>query len=135
LIVLDSSVLIAWHNDRDAHHKAATSTMGKVAAGKWGEALLPEYVFLETVTVVAARRGLSAAGEVARVILGARDVEFVPCSPYFGRALDVFRTQRGTELSFADSAIVAIARDRGAAHVATFDDDFRAVRGLAVVPA
>lgn len=135
MIVVDSSLLIAFHNDRDAHHPKAKSTMEALAGGSWGPALLPEYVVLEALTVVAAKRGLQLANEAASRILCAREMEYVPCSPFFSRALDVFRTQRGTRLSFADSAIVAIARDRGADRVATFDRDFRKVSGLRVVPA
>ena len=37
-------------------------------------------------------------------------------------------------MKLADAAIIAICRGRGAGTVATFDSDFRKVRGIAVVP-
>jgi len=48
-----------------------------------GEAVLVEYVFLEVVTVVRARSGKDAAMAVAKQLLQAREVEFIPCSELF----------------------------------------------------
>ena len=134
MIVLDSSFLVAYHNTRDAHHSAAVEVMDRVLAGEWEEALLPEYVFLEVTTVLAARRNLEAAITVGTRLLQAREVEFVACSEFFLETFDVFREQGASTLSFADASIVAIARRRAADFVATFDSDFRGVDGLNVVP-
>lgn len=134
VIVLDSSFLIAYHNRHDVHHHAAAATMPRVIAGEWGPALLLEYVFLEVATVVLARRGLDVAVRVTALLLEAREVEFVPSSDLFLDTLETFRAQRHGRLSFADAAIVTAARARDAHFVATFDDDFRSVGGLVVVP-
>jgi predicted nucleic acid-binding protein len=135
MIVLDSSFLVAYHNRRDVHHGAAAATMERLVAAEWGPALLLEYVFLEVITVLLARRGLDVAVRVATILLQARDVEFVPSSDMFLDVLETFRAQGRGRLSFTDAAIVTVARDRGARFVATFDRDFRQVEGLAVVPA
>lgn len=135
MIVLDSSFLVAYHNRRDVHHAAAAATMTKLVAGEWGPALLPEYVFLEVVTVLLARRGLDVAMRVATILLQARDVEFVPSSDMFPDVMEAFRGQRQGRLSFADAAIVTVAHKRAARFVATFDRDFRQVEGVGVVPA
>ena len=135
MIVLDSSFLVAYHNRSDVHHGAAAAVMERLMAGEWGAALLHEYVFLEVVTVLLARRGLDAAVRVAEILLQAREVEFVPSSDMFLDAMETFRAQRRGELSFADAAIVTVARQRDARFVATFDHDFRQVEGLTVVPA
>jgi predicted nucleic acid-binding protein len=136
MIVLDSSFLVAFHNARDVHHQAALRVMEGVRGGRWGRALLPEYVFLEVVTVLAARRGLDVAVRVGHVLVDAADIDFVPGSLHFTEAWRVFREQaRGAGLSFADAAIVAVARARGARHVATFDAGFRSVDDLVLVPA
>ena len=135
MIVLDSSFLVAYHNRRDVHHRAAAATMDRLVAGEWGPALLLEYVFLEVVTVLLARRGLDVAVRVATVLLQARDVEFVPSSDMFLDVMEAFRTQRDGRLSFTDAAVVTVARHRDARFVATFDRDFRRLEGLAVVPA
>lgn len=132
--MLDSSFLVAFHNARDVHHRAAATAMEPLLEGAWGEILLPEHVFLEVVTVLAARRSLAAAVEVGDLLLSARELEFVPCSDAFRESWSLFRDQREGKLSFADAAIVAVARRRGASHVATFDRDFEDLAGLALVP-
>ena len=108
--------------------------MPELISGNWGQALLPEYVFLEVATVLMARRGREIASRVTSILQEAREVEFVPCSGYFAQTLEVFRSQPGRELSFTDAAIVAIARRRKASAVATFDRGFAQIEGITVVP-
>jgi predicted nucleic acid-binding protein len=134
VIVLDSSFLVAYHNRRDVHHQPAAAIVERLLGGEWGPPLLLEYVFLEVVTVLLARRGIEVAARVAAVLLEARELEFVPCSDVFFDTLDTFRAQRDGRLSFTDAAIIAVARRRGAGFVATFDHDFRQVGSVAVVP-
>lgn len=131
--MLDASALVASFNDRDVHHAKARALFERLDAGEFGAALLPEYVFLEVANVMLARRGFEAAASAAAAMLES-PAEFVPCADHFLEALEAFRVQSGGRLSFTDAAIVAIARGRGAAHVATFDQGFRGVEGLAVVP-
>jgi predicted nucleic acid-binding protein len=134
VLILDSSFLIAYHNKQDVHHSAAAGVMEELIGGKFGQALLLEYVFLEVVTVLLARRGLSVAASVANTLLQAREVEFVPCSDLFFDVLDTFRSQEKTSLSFTDAAIVTVARRQKESHIATFDKDFKHLEGISVVP-
>lgn len=134
MIVLDSSFVIAYYNTRDAHHGAAARTMVHLAAGQWGQALLLEYVVLEIVTVLRARRNLDVAVDVATKLLSAREIDFVPCSDFFLESLDAFRRQASGEMSFTDSAIATVARRHRPGYVATFDADFRDQPGLRVIP-
>jgi len=134
VIVLDSSFLIAFYNKQDAHHPAATEVMNRLEAGEWGRALLPEYVFLEVTTVLAARRDVATAAHVGSTLLAAGDLEFIPCSDVFVDAFELFSRQRSTSLSFVDAAIVAISRRRDAPHVATFDVELGRTAGVIAVP-
>ena len=134
MVLLDSSLIIAYHNARDVHHTAAMRVMDDLIAGKWGRGLLLEYVFLEVVTVLFARRGLPIASTVGSVLLQARELDFVPCSELFLDTLETFRNQGGSTLSFTDAAIVTVARKQDAGVVATFDRDFRNIKGITVIP-
>lgn len=135
MIVIDSSFLIAYHNERDVHHWAAAEAMERLVGGAWGRGLLLEYVFLEVVTVLLARRGLAVARTVAEVLLESEELEFVPCSDFFLETWETFRGQTGTALSFADAAILTVARARANGFVATFDTDLRTLPGITVIPA
>lgn len=134
MIVLDSSFLIAFHNERDAHHAAARSVMGDFLDGRWGQGLLLEYVFLEVVTVLRARRSLATAATVGNVLLAAKELDFVPCSNLFAESWRTFTTLAELGLSFVDCAIIVAAQRQDPSLVATFDSDFRSVPGIAVVP-
>ena len=134
MIVLDSSFLVAYHNSRDAHHEAAAAAMAEFLDDSWGRGLLLEYVFLEVVTVLMARRGIRVASEVADVLLGARELEFVPCSELFLDAVEAFQRQKRTRLSFVDATIINIARDRTDGLVATFDRELAGVKGIKAIP-
>ena len=134
MIVLDSSFLVAYHNSRDTHHEAAAAAMAEFLDRKWGQGLLLEYVFLEVVTVLMARRGPRVASEVADVLLAARELEFVPCSELFVNAVETFQRQTRTRLSFVDATIVNVARERADGVVATFDRELSSVRGIKAIP-
>ena len=134
MVVLDSSFVIAYHNARDVHHRAAARAMEELTGGRWGRALLLEYVFLEVVTVLLARRGLSVAAAVGSALLQALEIDFVPCSELFLDALEMFRNQDGTKLSFTDAAIVTVARRQDVGVIATFDRDFQDINGITVIP-
>jgi predicted nucleic acid-binding protein len=135
VIVLDASFLVAFHNERDAHHLTARTLMEAFLAEKWGRGLLLEYVFLEVVTVLLVRRDVATARQVGRILLEAQELEFIPCSDFFRDTWNAFAAQRGTRLSFTDAAIHAVAKERAAGQVLTFDEEFRKVPGLLVLPA
>lgn len=134
MILIDTSFVVAFHNTRDVHHRAAATAMTRLTSGEWEKILLPEYVVLEMLTVLRARRDLRTAVSVTQSWLASREVELIACSEYFLDSLEVFRTERKVPLSFTDAAIIAIARRLGVEHVATFDADFRQIRGVNVFP-
>jgi predicted nucleic acid-binding protein len=135
VIVLDSSFLIGFYNERDAHHQIAKDLMNRFLSGTWGKGLLLEYVYLEIMTVLLLRRDLSVATRVGRILLDAEELEFVPCSDLFLDTISIFSNQTGTSLSFADAAIASVARNRAGGLLLSFDEEFRKIAGLRVNPA
>jgi len=134
VIVVDSSFLIAFHNERDHQHANARAAMADFLDGKWGTGLLLEYVFLEVVTVLLVRRDLAIAAQVGETLLNAAELEFVPCSEIFVATRRAFAAQRGTRLSFTDTAIATVAEARADRRVLTFDEEFRKLAGIDVLP-
>jgi len=108
--------------------------MEEFLAGRWGKGLLLEYVFLEVTTVLLVRRDLAVAVHAGRVLLDASELEFVPGLDLFLETMQAFATQTGTRLSFADAAIAIAARSRANGLVATFDEEFRKINGLRLIP-
>lgn len=132
MIVLDASFLIGFHNERDAHHKAACALMERFLKGEWGRGLLLEYVFLEVATVLMVRRGSGVAARVGRLLLDADELDFVPCSDLFSDAFEMFTHQESTRLSFADAAVAHVALERAGGLVLTFDEQFGKLAGIRV---
>jgi predicted nucleic acid-binding protein len=119
VIVLDSTFFVAFYNERDAHHNTASVLMERFLKGEWGRGLLLEYVFLEVMTVLLVRRDLGVATRVGRLLLGAEELDFVPCSGFFSAAFEMFAYQGTTRLSFADAAITRVAQERAGGLVLT----------------
>lgn len=134
-VVLDTSVLVAYFNTRDVHHAEAARIMVQIVTGRWGRALLLEYVVLELATVLMLRRDVQAAADAVEALLNAAEVDFVPCSDRFVRTLEAFGAQRSGALSFADAAIIATARERASGYVATFDKTLADEPGITAVAA
>jgi predicted nucleic acid-binding protein len=125
VIVVDSSFLIGFYNDRDSHHPRASALMHDFVDGRWGKGLLLEYVYLEVVTVLLVRVDFATAASAAGMLLGSGELEFVPCSEFFADTVKNFTTQRKTRFSFTDSAIATVAVRRADGLVLTFDQEFR----------
>jgi predicted nucleic acid-binding protein len=132
VIVLDSSFLVGFHNQRDAHHNAACQLMERFLNREWGQGLLLEYVILEVATVLLVRRDLGVAARVGRLLLDADELDFVPCSNLFSDAFEMFAHQGNTRLSFADAAIARVAQERAGGLVLTFDEEFARLPGIRV---
>ena len=125
MIVLDTSFLVGFYNERDAHHTQSSLLMRDFLDGRWGKGLLLEYVFLEVMNVLLVRTGLASAASTANLLLESEELEFVPCSDLFADTVKAFTGQRNTKLSFTDIAIATTALKRADGLVLTFDEEFR----------
>ena len=125
MIVLDSSFLIGFHNERDAHHGAASVLMERFLGGEWGRGLLLEYIFLEVVTVLLARRDVEWLRASEGCCLKPKSWNLSPVPICFQKRLKPLPRQGNTRLSFADAAIAHVARQRTDGLVLTFDDELR----------
>lgn len=134
MIVLDASAVVAYWNARDAHHKAARSLMEDLDAGRWGRGILPEYVFLEILTVLGRRTNPKKAADIGRLLLKQREIEFVRCARYLPEALGIFRGQDSMKIGLVDATVVAIARGLDDPNVATFDRALAARDDVRVLP-
>lgn len=129
-LILDTSILVAAHNEDETHHERAKAILAKVAAREWDAVLLHEYVFVELVTVLAARRSFAVAVRAGEWLLGSEEIEFVASSEDFVSVWQTFRGQPRGKLSFADASLVSLAQTRKATHLASFDRDLLKATGL-----
>ncbi len=135
MIVLDSSVLVAFFNQRDVHHQTAKEAMQALDSGRWGKAIVLEYVFVETLNVVKRKVSIPVALDAGRFLQQSRQLELSPTSDLFGKTWEEFRSDLVSPLSFVDLSIVRVARERAGGKVLTFNPAFREIAGIKVEPA
>lgn len=131
-LIVDASFLVALANQRDKHHAAAARLQKDIIAGTWAP-ILPDSVLLETANVLLGRRGSAFAVRAVNHMVAQQDITLVTTGTRLSEAIRVFSDHAQHGLGLTDCTIVAVAREFKAA-VATFDDDFRKVSGLQIVP-
>lgn len=112
-MIADTSLLVAVANERDVHHEHALRRFESTET--WH---VHEYVFVETVTVVAARCVRDAAVTFGRFLLEDDRFRWRPAAGGLEGAWRVFQDEDG--LSLTDAALVAWSRESGM-DVATYD--------------
>jgi predicted nucleic acid-binding protein len=134
MIFLDTSVIIAYRNEDDARHKEALQLFNDLHKGRYAGALVTDYIVLETVTVIKRLMGHEAAVETGEALLNSGDISVMRSTQLFPNAWREFRARSGTNLSFVDASSLAAMKIAGATRIATFDREFRKVKGIEVVP-
>ena len=127
-LFLDTGVVVAAHNVRDANHARALEIVREVREGVHGTAYSSDFVFDEAVTLALVRaRSRATALEVGRFFLPERPEQgFVVLAHVdegtVRRSWDSFR-RRDTQLSFTDWTTVETVRTLRIDRVASFDAD------------
>lgn len=129
-LFLDTGVIVAFLNERDALHGTALDVLEKAVRGEWGRVVTSDFVFDESVTLTLARtRSPEAAIRVGELILGTgpegRFVDLAYVSPRaFLRAWVLFSRFASRGLSFTDCTSVELVRALEIDAIASFDSDF-----------
>lgn len=132
MILIDTSVLVAYHNKKDVHHKRATEIIKKAVDGMYGEVYITDYIFDECATVLFARLGDLA--ETVKAGTEIKEVERIVIEyEIFEEAWHLFQHQKQTKFSFTDCSTLAIINAYGITHLATFDTDFKETEGITCV--
>lgn len=131
MMLLDSSLLVAYKIRNDINHGKANALMKQVVSERFGKPMISDYIFDETVTGIFVRsRSLALAAEYASELLASPEMLKVD-ERAFREAWDIFSRQEKRELSFTDSIALMKIHDIG--NVGTFDGDFKAIKGIDAV--
>ena len=128
LVVLDASVLIAFHESNDAHHDSARAA---VAASAGDDLILPATAYAEV--LVWPLRRTPARGADVDETLDDLGVYVAPLTREIARAAAALRARRPS-LRLPDAAVIATGEVLDAARVLTADASWRRVsRRVAVI--
>lgn len=130
-VFVDSSVFVAYYNERDVHHEASVELIKKCVEGDFGELFTSDYVFDEVVTVTLIKTGIKKAVELGEYLLNSEVMLLEVDRDAFNTAWEMFKS---LEMSFTDCTNIAVMGLHGIDKILTFDRGFKAVEGIKAVP-
>lgn len=133
MIILDTNIIVAFYNTRDENHEKAVKLMKDITEGKYGNLYITDYIFDEIITVIFIRlKDLSKVIEIGEAIR--KSVEILSVGKIiFDGAWELFISQRKTWFSFTDCATLSAMHRRNIKNIATFDKDFKEIKGIDIV--
>lgn len=133
MILLDSSLIIAYSNEVDDNHPRAVKIMEKIDADEFGMGIITDYIFDESVTVTMVRSGnVAKARKLGDSLLDSLFLIRID-EESFDLAWEIFGKQSGLNLSFTDCTIIAVCRSWGIPNIGTFDGGFRSIKGFNLI--
>ncbi len=130
MILLDTSFLIAYFNQRDENHQKAINLVKNIVDQKFGSLCTTDYIFNETVTVSLIRmKSLERAKSIGIILLKALEMIQIG-EDVFLEAWKIFQSQRGTRFGFTYCTTIAAMRYGGINNIATFDKDFTKIHEI-----
>jgi hypothetical protein len=123
MILLDSSLIIAYSNVADVNHKKALQIVKDIYRGKYGTPVITDYIFDEVVTVMLVKtKSIKKVAELGETLLNS-SLMFRVDEDIFNFAWKMFKGQR--KFSFTDCTSIAVCKANGISNIATFDKDFQ----------
>ena len=133
MIILDSSFIVSYFNERDENHFKAVELMKDILNLKFGRIHITDYIFDETVTVSFIRlKKLHKVIEIGHELMGLARILEVE-NTHFLSSWDLFKRQRNTAFSFTDCTTISVMAENEIKNIATFDEDFKTVKEINVV--
>lgn len=133
MILLDSSFLVAVEVENDQNHEKAKNMIGEIISGMYGPIIISDYIFDETVTVTFLKtKNLKKAIFVGENLKLSTKILKIDES-LFWAAWNIFKEQKNTKLSFTDCTNISLLDSRKIKNIATFDKDFKLIKGLNIV--
>jgi predicted nucleic acid-binding protein len=135
LILIDSSVFVAYAVESDSNHEQAVKVIKQITDGDFGQVFTSDYVFDETTTVTLIRsKSIEKAIMVGNYIKDS--VEIIKINEdLFEDSWEIFKSQKtkSTKLSFTDCSNVSIMKHRNIKNIATFDGEFKEIKSINVI--
>jgi hypothetical protein len=129
MIFVDTSAWYAAEVEDDINHDKARKFLSVIASGKYGVTITTDCVLDETMTLLKARRGLTAALIFMDKVKKSKSLRvFWISDNVFDKALDIFRQTSDSQWSFTDCTSFALMKDLSITEAFTFDCHFKEAR-------
>ncbi|HUY70156.1 MAG TPA: PIN domain-containing protein [Candidatus Baltobacteraceae bacterium] len=133
MIILDTSLLVSYEVSGDSNHAKAADLMVDIASGRFGNIVLSDYIFDETLTVTLVRgKSLEKAVAAGKRIREGSSILGID-KDIFEAAWTLFEEQSKSKFSFTDCTTLALMEYNGIKNIATFDKEFTKIKGINVI--
>jgi len=132
MILIDSNIIIGYCNKEDYFHEQAKQILKEIDEGKYGEQIISNFIFSEIVTVLKLRVSNESAITAGTHILNSNVKIKNIDDDAFQEAWNLFKNQKH-KLGFTDCSNIALMQEQGIKYIATFDKEFKEVKGIKVI--
>lgn len=133
MIFLDTSFLVALSMEDDQNHSKAIIIAKEIEQGTFGETFISDYIFDETITfLLGLTKSVERTTKLGDPLKEASELILVG-ELTFASSWDTFKTQRTTRFSFTDCTTIHILKASNIKNIATFDAEFKTLKGISVV--
>ena len=133
-LFIDSNILIGYVNKKDTHHQKSKEIFEDIDAGKYEEIFISDYVFSEFMTVTQIKiKDKKNTVNFGEKILNSQITLFKIGYDTFVETWEDFKNSDNNKMSFVDHSNVVVMKQLGIKNIATFDSDFKDVKGIKVV--
>ena len=113
--IFDTNIWVALFNQNDTHHHNAKQLFLQNEF-----IIVPEYIILETTTILQMRASKQIADQFAQMIVTTEGIEILYASDlFFHSVLTLFQQQNNKKLSFVDCALLQLSENY---KIYTFDE-------------
>lgn len=131
-IFIDTSVLVAYYNTDDEHHKKASKIMPEILNESFGKPFISDYIFDEVVTVVLVRtKNHEKAKLVGSDLLNTNVLYLKVNESIFFEAWKHFL--ENTPMSFTDFTMLTMIKRYTINYLATFDKILAKESGVKII--
>ena len=133
MIFIDTNVFISYYNEDDENHRISFKVIKDIEEDKYGPAFISDYIFDEIMTVSlmktkdkekTIRFGLSILKSNIKMLKVNQEI--------FKRTWQLFHESK-IKMSFTDFTNLVFLKKFNIEYLATFDKDFRRIRGIHII--
>ena len=133
MILIDSNILIAYFNKRDKNHNSVVKIFKKFDKKNSDELIISDYIFNEIVTVtLLKKKDKITAIKAGNEVLKSRIRIIKVGNMLFSKAWNLFKRSK-LKMSFTDFTNLAIMDLLKIQDIATFDKDFKKIKGIHII--
>lgn len=130
-VFIDASVFCGYVNSNDVHHKSSLRIMQDIFSQKYGILITTDYIFDETVNVLARKDSKESAIEIGKYILNSEIFFAKITGIVFEKAWNLFQNEKN--FSFTDCTTVSFMEIFDIDKIATFDKEFAKLKNIKVI--